>query len=771
MDVREKKYDDLLKELKELTNEFNYLKLLFKKFFSERKQMEKTMRESETKYKFMFDKNPQPCWIYDHITMSFLDVNESATKHYGYSRQEFLSMTLKDIYPAEDIQKMMEDNASINSNQNSIASEWRHIKKNGECIFVEIMAFQLALNNSNVVHATIHDITTRKKIENKLIESEINFRRSISDSPVGIRIVAIDGKTIYANKTLLDIYELNSLEEFLSISTKDWYTPESYEQHQKRKELRKKGQDVYEYEISFKRVNGEVRHVKVSRKEVLWDGIKHFQVIIQNITEQRNAEEKLRIFSKVVEQSPNAVCVTNTDGVIEYVNSRTIDLTGFTKSELIGAHTRIFSSGLHPKKDYVQLWETIRSGNVWSGELYNKKMNGEFYWEFVRISPVFDDRDKITHFLSIKMDITEHKKMLQDLIIAKESTEKSEIFLRTFIENIPFDIWACDVNNVGILENKIHVNHFGSILGKELKMDDVINKKNTRIWENTIKRVMEGEIIDEECEFEINHQQKVFQQIAFPIHKKENIIGIAGLNINMTERKLAETALMNSEKQLRKFASHLQDVREAERSALAREIHDDLGQILVALKIDIGLLKQKIIKDNTSVYSNDILMKFDNLANLINNTIKTVRRIMNGLRPEQLELLGLKAAIKEYLHDFEERYKLSCEFKCTIEKPEIDQRQTLALFRIMQEAMTNTSKYAQATVVTVELTHSNDILVMKITDNGIGFDPKHSGRDDSYGMIGIRERVSLLKGELLIVSKIGQGTSIRVEIPYNKLKK
>jgi signal transduction histidine kinase len=220
------------------------------------------------------------------------------------------------------------------------------------------------------------------------------------------------------------------------------------------------------------------------------------------------------------------------------------------------------------------------------------------------------------------------------------------------------------------------------------------------------------------------------------------------------------------EMEFSKFASHLEDVRKAERSAIACEIHDDLGQILAALKIDTGLLKRKFIKDYNPFDSNDILLKFDSLENLVNDTVKTFRRIMNGLRPEQLELLGLKAAIKEYLRDFEARYQLNCELKYAIDEFDIDQRQTLAIFRIMQEAMTNISKYAKATVVTVELTHSNDKLVMEITDNGIGFDLNHCRRTDSYGMIGMRERVSLLKGELTIASNVGDGTRVKVEMPY-----
>jgi len=258
---------------------------------------------------------------------------------------------------------------------------------------------------------TILDISERKHAEIELLESEKNFRRSISDSPVGIRIVTIDGKTIFTNKTFLDIFELKSLEEFISSSALNRYTPKSYLQHQERKKKRKNGQEVYDYEISFNCCDGEIRHVKVSRKEVLWNGIKHFQVINLDITEQRNAEKQLRKLSRAVEQSPDAICITDPDGIIEYINPRTIELTGFSENELINENASIFSSGNKSKEEYAQLWQTLKSGNIWSGELHNKKKNGELYWESTTISPIFDLEGQITHFLAIKEDVTERKRV------------------------------------------------------------------------------------------------------------------------------------------------------------------------------------------------------------------------------------------------------------------------------------------------------------------------------------------------------------------------
>ena len=479
-------------------------------------------------------------------------------------------------------------------------------------------------------------ILVRKHMQSLML-SELNFYRSISESPVGIRIVSVEGKTIYANKAFLDIYEFNNLEEFTNTPAINRYTAESYFQHQNRKKKRKEGNEVFDYEISIVCKNEKIRHVKVSRKEVLWNGIRHFQVINIDITDQRNAEEQIRKLSKAVEQSPDAICITNPDGIIEYVNPRTIQLTGFSKEELINENVRIFSSGEKSKEEYAQLWQTIKSGNIWIGELHNKKKNDELYWESTTISPIFDTSGQITHFLAIKEDITERKRL--------------------------------------------------------------------------------------------------------------------------------DTALNHSEEQLRKFASHLLNVREDEKNALAREIHDDLGQILVALKIDTGLLKNKVVKSNPFIDSEEITVKFDNIVTLIDDTIKTARRIMNGLRPEVLEINGFVSAATSYLREFEDRYHINCEFISEISDIKMNFQQSLAFFRILQEALSNVAKHSKATLVKINHSNQSGKLILEIIDNGIGFDKNISGRQDSYGMIGMNERVILLDGELEIISEVGHGTCVRVEIP------
>ena len=501
--------------------------------------------------------------------------------------------------------------------------------------------------NSTLLGKTIQFAIERKKLLSELIiankailQSEENFHRSISESPLGIRIISIEGETIYVNKAFLDIYEYNSLEEFRSIPAINRYTPESYTQNQIRKEKIKNGHDIFDYELSIVSRNAEVRYVKVWRKEVLWNGVKHYQVIIIDITERKLAAETLVKLEKAIYTSGEAIFLTDREGIFTFVNPAFTSLYGFSSDEVIGKVTpRIIKSGVLDKSVYEGFWQTLLNGDEVRGELINKRKDG--------------------------------------------TTINIEGFATPFID------------------------------------------------------------------------------------EEKNIIGFLGSQRDITERKQAEEALNNSQQELRKFATHLQHVREEEKIALAREIHDDLGQILVALKINLGLFKKKISKGIEVISSEEILSEFDQLSNLVDNTIKTTRRIMNGLRPELIELLGFEAACKSYLHDFDETHHISSQFESTILNLNINLERSVALFRILQEALNNIIKHAKATLVTVQLSNPAGKLVMVIVDNGVGFDENNKGRQDSYGLIGMKERVFLLEGELNITSKVGKGTSVRVEIPYS----
>lgn len=146
----------------------------------------------------------------------------------------------------------------------------------------------------------------------------------------------------------------------------------------------------------------------------------------EDITERRKAENKVRQLSRAVEQSPVSIVITDIEGKIEYVNPKFINITGFSQEEALGQNPSLLKSGNQSEAFYKKLWTTITSGKTWQGELQNKKKNGETFWETASISPILDDKGKITHYLAVKEDITQRKKTEEKLRIAKEKAEKGE---------------------------------------------------------------------------------------------------------------------------------------------------------------------------------------------------------------------------------------------------------------------------------------------------------------------------------------------------------
>lgn len=205
--------------------------------------------------------------------------------------------------------------------------------------------------------------------------------------------------------------------------------------------LRKKGiKDVYDVQMRHK--GGHNIWIRCNESPVYDDkgNITGFIIVFENINDQKIAEDELRKLKRAVDQSPNSIIITDPEGIIEYANPKTVNLTGYTKDELIGHKTNIFRSGEKPSEEYQNLWNTIKSGKIWTGEFHNKKKNGELYWESATVSPIFNRKGAITHFLAIKEDTTERYRLNQELIKAKEKAEESDRLKSAFLANISHEI-------------------------------------------------------------------------------------------------------------------------------------------------------------------------------------------------------------------------------------------------------------------------------------------------------------------------------------------
>ena len=261
---------------------------------TERKRADEALQESEEKYRTLVENAAEAILIAQDGMLKF--VNHAATEIIGYSEQELrFSPFLEFIHP--DDRKMVGERhlRRLKGDVSLPRYTFRLINKDGRIKWVEIDAVLVTWKGKPATLNFLSDITERKRAEEALRRAEEDFRRSLDESPLGIRIVSAEGETLYANRAILDIYGYDVIEELKSTPVKNRYTPESYAEYQLRKKKRMNGEEhSSEYEISIVRKMGEIRRLRVFRKEILWNGQKQFQAIYQDITERKKAEEKLR---------------------------------------------------------------------------------------------------------------------------------------------------------------------------------------------------------------------------------------------------------------------------------------------------------------------------------------------------------------------------------------------------------------------------------------------------------------------------------------------
>jgi signal transduction histidine kinase len=258
------------------------------------------------------------------------------------------------------------------------------------------------------------------------------------------------------------------------------------------------------------------------------------------------------------------------------------------------------------------------------------------------------------------------------------------------------------------------------------------------------------------------------QQCALALERARLYAEAKASNTQLEARVAARTAdllaanaeLAVSRADLRRLSSHLEELREEERARIAREVHDELGGALTAIKMDVVRLRRGL------AHASDLAPAVvDSLLQTIDATIQTVRRIATELRPALLDDFGLVAALEWQLQEFGERAGLDVQFHSNREHLDLDQVASIALFRVFQETLTNIARHAQASAIDVSLEAQTESLVLRVSDNGRGIALNEVAGNRSFGLVSMRERVRLLSGELDISGIPGRGTTVLVRLP------
>lgn len=426
---------------------------------TERKQAEEALRQSQALYYSFIEQLPNPVFRKD-IEGRFILVNSEFCKLKGQPREDFIGKKPLEVSPSKfsgpgkDSDKMVYENlgekihGQILKTGKTFIEEEQYYAADGSEIFKQVMRMPVADSDGNIIgsQGIMFDITERKKTEEELQKSYDLLTKLTNQVPGVVYQYRLypDGHSAFpiSSSGMFDIYEVTSEEVredaspvFTRLHPEDLdYIVET---------INESARNLTHYQSEFRVIlpkQGlrwrwcDAKPEKLDDGSVLWYGI------ITDITERKNAEEQMLKLSKAVTQSPDSIVITDVNGNIEYVNPKFTEVCGYSFEEAMGQNPRILKSGEYPQEFYKELWDTILSGNEWRGEIPNRKKNGELIWESATISPIVNDKGKITHFVSIKQDITEKKKIYNDLIKAKEKAEESDRLKSAFLANMSHEI-------------------------------------------------------------------------------------------------------------------------------------------------------------------------------------------------------------------------------------------------------------------------------------------------------------------------------------------
>ena len=234
-----------------------------------------------------------------------------------------------------------------------------------------------------------------------------------------------------------------------------------------------------------------------------------------------------------------------------------------------------------------------------------------------------------------------------------------------------------------------------------------------------------------------------------------------GIMLNITQSKLSEFEVKRTQQQLLEFSSHIQDAKEQERLRIAREVHDEIGSLLTAIKMDLAWLTQRLPEHNPALTE-----KAKTIEELVNKTSIAASNLAHSLRPGFLDCFGLVAAIEIEAQEFSKRSGIPCSVTKSEDSIELPDTHAITLFRIFQESLNNIMKHAQASRVTVDIHNRIDGVDLIVSDNGRGFNEADRLKPRSFGLRGIQERVAHFNGEVKISSTPGQGTTVAVHLPH-----
>ncbi len=509
----------------------------------------------------------------------------------------------------------------------------------------------------------------------------------------------------------------------------------------------------------------------------------------RDVTEQRRAEQALREneerFRDLVENINDVIYTIDADGTIRYVSPAIERLFGYTPEELIG---QPLTTPFHPD-EHERIWQNVPrllAGQPVANEYRMVTKSGEIRWARTSSRPRYRE-GRIVGIQGVLSDVTKLKQAEEILqrsynelerrveqrnaelatasrSLREEATERqraeqalreSASLQRAMLENMPLDFWACDTDCRCFLQSSESIANWGDMQGKRLA-DQPSDQHVCRYWVARCRQALAGQRARGEIAATTRDgKQRYFLNIVAPIVLEGQVCGVLGINVDLTEQKQNEQALLQEQERLRRLI----ELQEHQRKLIAYEIHDGFVQEATG-----ALLFLEGLPEDVDLRVNHARQRLNVAVEALRRGIAEARYVINGLRPAQLEELGPVAALEHHLAQLQEQSDVRIDFTYQVRFNRLASELETAIFRIVQEAVNNALRHSNSQTIQVALTEEDGVLVIEVVDHGVGFDPQQVA-PEHYGLEGIRQRARLLGGKAEIQSAPGQGTRVIVQLP------
>ena len=744
---------------------------------------------SENTFELIFENVSEGIFVVDE-NAKFVRCNEAFKQIVLFNKEEIKKKRFDEIFYLETKFNVFFNKIKINSEsvQNIEFSNKINDKKN-----INLRIIYLNEDN-NLVFFVNNTLDHIKNVNNELSqnyqllkESEAKFRNLFLNIPLGIFTVNKDGTIESINPFMLKILGSTSINKSLSFNINEIPNLKGTELLKDINTCFDNGksiQNIYEY-TSFWDKN---IYFKAYITPIDNEAREKLIIIIDDKTEDKFTKNQLRILSEGVDNSSASIVVTDTEGIIQFVNKQFIELTGYSRKEALGKKINILKSGFHSKEFYDDLWETITKGKQWLGEFKNKKKNGELFWESAMISALKNDKGELTNYMAIKEDVTEKKKIEKKL---KDRTEQ----LLTLINQTPDIIIFKDYKGRWVLANEIAIKLYG------LENVSFYNKTDSDLINITTKFISEFEnniktdklawekasmISFDEIFYSIDGKEKVFEVIKLPIYNDDGTKkALLTFGRNITKRRKSEIEL--------KYAKEKAEEADLLKSSFLANMSHEIRTPLNGIIGFSTLLKEyNLKKEDKNKFIDIIISNSNQLITIIDDILLISKLQVNQIKVSKSEF-SLSLLLKKVLNEFSTELNLVPEKNVVLKINKLNDKEDVKILTdknklqlIFSKLIINAIKFTtKGEIVFGCDIDKNKNIVFFVKDTGVGISKekqhiifkKFRQADDStirpYGGTGlglsiVKGVIDLLEGELWLESELNKGSKFLFTLPIDK---